>query len=388
MKINLLDRAMYAGDPEPTYAWLRANAPVYHDPETGLWCLSLHEDVVWAETHPALLSSAGGSRPNVGPQPSMIDCDDPLHTRRRRLVYKGFTPRRVAYLESHVRQVATSLIDAVAPRGECDLVRDLAAPLPMRMIAEFLGVPVEDGELLQHWSDQLIAGADDVRYRTDDVVTAALDFAVYADKVIDDRRRNPLPDLLSVLVHARQDGEGLSHEELIGETMLLLIGGNETTRNAITGGVEQLLHHPDQWAKLAAAPDLVPGAVEEFLRWVTPIINMARTAVTDIDIRGTTIPAGDQVLLLYASANRDERVFPAPHRFDVTRSPNPHVSFGFGTHFCLGASLARLEIRVMLEELLRRLPDLTLADPDTPVDRTPSSFIRGIPRLPVTFSPA
>jgi cytochrome P450 family 142 subfamily A polypeptide 1 len=388
VKINLLDRTMYAGDPEPAYAWLRANAPVYHDPETKLWALTLHEDVVWAEKHPELLSSARGSRPNVGPQPSMIDCDDPAHTRRRRLVYKGFTPKRVADLEDHVREVARSLIDRVAPLGACDVVRDLAAPLPMRMIAEFLGVPPEDGEQLQHWSDQLISGADDARYQTEAVANAAIDFAVYADRIIEERRTAPLEDLLSILVHARHDKQGLTHEELIGESLLLLIGGNETTRNAITGGLEQLLRHPDQHAALVASPAGIATAVEEFLRWVSPIINMARTAVTDVVVRDSTIPAGDQVLLMYGSANRDPAVFKDAEVFDATRTPNPHVSFGFGTHFCLGASLARLEIRVMLEELLRRLPDLALADPSAPVARTPSSFIRGIPSLPVVYTPA
>ena len=388
MKINLLDRAMYAGDPEPAYAWMRDHAPVYHDDETGLWALTRHEDVVWAETHPAVLSSARGSRPNSGAQPSMIDSDDPLHTRRRRLVYKGFTPRRVADYETHVRDVATSLIDAVAPLGQCDLVQDIAAPLPMQMIAEMLGVPPEDGKLLQHWSDKLISGADDARYQTADVANAAIDFAVYADRIIDERRSQPVQDLLSLLVHARHDGEELSHEELIGESMLLLIGGNETTRNAITGGVEQLIRTPAQRDRLLADPSLIPAAVEECLRWVSPIINMARTATTDVTVRDVTIPEGDQVLLMYGAANRDPAVFDAPDTFDVGRTPNPHVSFGFGTHFCLGASLARLEIRVMLEELMRRLPDMELADPTAPVPRTPSSFIRGIPSMPVVFSPA
>jgi cytochrome P450 family 142 subfamily A polypeptide 1 len=300
-------------------------------------------------------------------------------------VYKGFTPKRVADYEQHVREVATSLIDEVAPLGRCDLVQDLAAPLPMRMIAELLGVPPEDGKQLQHWSDLLISGADDHRYQTDEIATAALDFGVYADRIIDERRSQPVEDLLSILVHARHDGEALSHEELIGETLLLLIGGNETTRNAISGGMEQLMRHPDQRQRLIDDPSLIPTAVEEFLRWVSPIINMARTTTQDLEIRGVTIPAGDQVLLMYAAANRDPAVFERADEFDVGRHPNPHVSFGFGTHFCLGASLARLEIRVMLEELLRRLPDIRLEDPDAPVPRTPSSFIRGIPRMPVVF---
>ncbi len=385
MKINLLDRAMYSGDPEPQYAWLRDNAPVYHDDESGLWALTKHEDVVWAEAHPQLLSSASGSRPHTPPQPSMIDSDDPVHLRRRRVVNKGFTPRRIADHEAHVREITIGLIDAVLPRGECDLVQDLAAPLPMHMIAELLGIPPEDGKLLQHWSDLLISGADDRRYHTDAIAQAALDFAVYTDRIIDDRRANPINDLISLLVHARPGEESLTHEELIGESLLLLIGGNETTRNAISGGVEQLIRTPAQRQLLLDDPSLIPSAVEECLRWVSPIINMARTAAEDVTLRGVTIPAGDEVLLMYAAANRDPEVFEDAGAFDVTRSPNNHVSFGFGTHFCLGASLARLEIKVMLEELLQRIPNMQLADPSAPVPRTPSTFIRGIPSMPVVW---
>jgi cytochrome P450 family 142 subfamily A polypeptide 1 len=380
---NLLDRSFYAGDPYPMYAWMRAHEPVYHDPETGLWALTRHADVVWAERSTAMLSSASGSRPGRMPQPSMIDSDDPVHTRRRRLVSKGFTPRRVADHEAHLREVVAGLIDEVAPLGSCDLVADLAAPLPMRMIAELLGVPPSDGPSLQHWSDQLISGADDPSYRTEAVMTAALEWGRYADRIIGERRESPVEDLVSILVQE----DGLSHEELIGETLLLLVGGNETTRNVISGGMEALMRHPDQMERLVSDPAAVPLAVEECLRWVTPIINMARTAVIDVTVGEVTIPAGEQVLLLYASANRDEAVFDSPEEFDIARSPNNHVSFGFGTHFCLGAALARLEIKVMFEELLRRLPDITLESPDEPVARTPSSFIRGIPSMPVVFTP-
>jgi len=385
MDINLLDRSWYAGDPGPGYVWLQAHAPVYHDPTTGLWGLSRHHDVVWAEAHPELFSSGLGSRPGREPQPSMIDSDDPRHLRRRRIVNKGFTPRRVGEHEAHLREVVTALIDRVEGDGGCDLVRDLAAPLPMRMIAELLGVPPTDGDMLQEWSDRLISGADDPRYRTEEVMLAALGFAGYADRIIEERRADPRDDLLSLLVHATEGGEGLSHEELIGESMLLLVGGNETTRNAISGGFEALLRDYEQRDRLARDLSGVPRAGEEFLRWVSPIINMARTTTRDVTIGDIVIPAGDQVLLMYGAANRDGQVFDQPERFDTTREPNPHVSFGFGTHFCLGASLARLEIKVMVEEVLRRLPGIRLADPDAPVARTPSSFIRGIPGLPVVW---
>jgi cytochrome P450 family 142 subfamily A polypeptide 1 len=386
VKVNLLDRAFYAGDPHPAFAQLRANEPVYHDDETGLWALLRHDDVAWADKRTDLFSSASGSRPRSFPQPSMIDCDDPLHKRRRSLVDKGFHPRAVANLEQHVRSIATDLIDAVAQRGSCDLVADLAAPLPSIMIGDLLGMRREDYRVLQGWSDAMIAGADGPENTTPSVLQAFADFSSYMNETIAQRRTSPREDVISILVHAEMNGERLSGEELIGESLLILIGGNETTRHSISGGIEALLRHPEQRARLARDPALLRPAVEECLRWVTPIANMARTAVGDVEVRGRTIPAGDQVLLMYISANRDEAVFDDPFVFDVAREPNPHISFGMGAHFCLGASLARLEIRVMLEELLRRLPDLALADEDAPVERTRSSFIRGIRSLPVVFT--
>lgn len=384
MEIHLLDRQWYAGDPTPEYAWLRANAPVYHDERSGLWGLSRHEDVVWAERHPDLLSSANGSRPKTPANPSMIDSDDPRHARQRRLVYKGFTPKRVAEHEAHVRAITTELLDAVAHKGRCDFVRDVAAPLPMVLIAEMLGVRPEDREVLQRWSDVLISGADGPENVTDEVLQNAVEFYEYADAVIAARREEPRDDLISILVHAEVDGERLSRDELLGESLLLLIGGNETTRNVISGGMLALIEHPEQRQRLLDDPSLIPTAVEECLRWVTPILNMARTATSDVDVRGVTIPAGDEVLLMYGSANRDEAVFTEPDRFDVSREPNPHIAFGFGAHFCLGASLARLETRVMFEEVLRGMPDMRLA-PGAEVRRTPSSFIRGISSMPVEF---
>ena len=398
MEVNLLDRSLYAGDPFPAYRWLRANDPVHWDPASELWGLASYHDVVWAETRPALLSSAQGSRPKTPPNPSMIDSDDPRHARQRRLVYRGFTPRRVAEHEPHLRAIVTGLIDTVIEQGHCDFVADIAAPLPMIVIAEMLGVPPEDRDQLQHWSDVLISAADGPEHVTAEVLTNAGEYYTYANEVIEDRRGCPRDDLISILVHAEHEGERLTQEELFGESLLLLVGGNETTRNVISGGMEALLAHPDQLDHLRRHPEDIPVAVEECLRWVTPIINMARTATEDLELRGKTIHAGEQVLLMYGSANRDEEVFPDADRFDRARQPNPHIAFGFGGHFCLGASLARLEIKVALEEVLARLPDLRLAGgagaggagegTGEGVRRTPSSFIRGIPSMPVEFTPS
>lgn len=386
--VELLSRPFYAGDPFPALAELRAREPVYHDPSSGLWALLRHADIVWASKHPEIFSSAPGSRPRSFPQPSMIDSDDPLHKRRRGLVDKGFHPRAVAELEAHVRAVATELIDAVAERTACDVVEDLAAPLPMIVIAEMLGVPPEMRATFQHWSDVMIAGADGPENATQEVMDAYAQFCEFTAGVIADRRRTPASDVISTLVHAEIGGDRLSHDELIGESLLILIGGNETTRNVISGGLEALMRNLVERQKLVEDPSKIPAAVEECLRWVTPIINMARTATCDVEVGGRTIPEGDQVLLMYLSANRDESVFDSPDVFDIERHPNPHLAFGHATHFCLGASLSRLEIRVMLEEALTRLPDMTLAEPDATVERTPSSFIRGIPKLPVTLRQA
>jgi len=385
MEPNLVDRDFYAGDPYPTFAWMRAHAPVYHDKQSGLWGLFRHEDIIWAERHREIFSNAPGSRPRNGPQPSMIDSDDPIHIRRRHLVDKGFAMSRVAAYEDWIRSIVTELIDALEHAGGCDVVRDLAAPLPTAVIADLLGVRKEDRLRLQQWSDEMIAGADGIENVTETVLKAAADYYGYMNEVLDDRRAQPREDLISVLVHARIDGQGLSQEELLGESLLLLVGGNETTRNAISGGLEALLRDRRQWEMLLEDVNLIPGAVEECLRWATPVINMARTTTQDVEVRGVTIPHGDQVLLIYTSGNRDENVFERPEEFDILRDPNPHITFGYGTHYCLGASLARVEVRVMLQELVKRLPGIALADPAGAVRHTHSSFIRGLLALPVTF---
>ncbi|CAN5773878.1 steroid C26-monooxygenase Cyp142 [soil metagenome] len=384
--IDLCDGAFYAGDPFPTYAWLRANAPVFRDETNGLWGVSRHEHVLEVSKQPTIFGNGQGFRPRVDPAASggmMIALDDPQHSRRRRLVSKGFTPRQVARLEPALRRVVSESIDEIAPHGRCDFTQDLAVPLPMITIAGLLGVRKEDHGTLQRWSDDLVAGSDNVEV-SEAAAVAFGEFCQYIVEVIADRRNSPRDDLVSVLCHAEVDGEALTDDELIMELLLLLVGGNETTRNVISGGLEALLAHPEQHRLLSDEPERLPVAVEELLRWVTPIVNFQRTLTTDYHLGDVDLHAGDKVLLLYGSANRDEAVFAGADRFDVTRDPNPHVAFGFGTHFCLGASLARLELRVFFSEVLRRLPDLTLVGP---VERVPSSFIRGIHRMPVEFTP-
>ena len=388
-EIRLVDGYFYAGDPYPSYRWMRQNAPVYFDPAGGVWGIALHEDVMTASKDSQTFCNRHGMRPDSPPIPSMINLDDPEHKRRRALVNKGFTPRRVADHEPKIREVCRDLIARVAPRGECDFVRDIAAPLPMIMIGDMLGVEPEDRDDLLRWSDEMIAGTSmtapvEVMMRA---AQAFEEYSVYNRRVVADRRAHPRDDLISVLVHAEIDGERLDDEALLQETLLILVGGDETTRHVITGGMEQCLRHRDQYRKLVEDPRRIPVAVEEMLRWVTPIKNMARTATRDVELRGETIREGDKVLILYPSANRDERIFAEPDRFDIERNPNPHVAFGgYGAHFCLGASLARLELRVMFEELVAGLPDLELAS-EEPLPLRPSNFIVGIEHMPVRFAP-
>jgi cytochrome P450 family 142 subfamily A polypeptide 1 len=382
---SLLDRDLYRDDPHPFFTWLRANEPVYRDPD-GVWALTLHDDIRLAERQPTLFSNARGSRPGTDPQPSMIDSDDPWHAAQRRIVAQGFTHRQMAAYEHHVRDVAARLVDAVVERGSCDVVTEIAKPLPMTLIGEMLGADPADHEALQRWSDQMISGADGAHNVTDDVVNAAFEYYSYITPVIADRRAHPRDDLVSTLVTAEVDGDGLTEEQVVGNALLLLVGGNETTRNVITGGLHALLTNPDQLTHALESIDDLSGVVEECLRWVTPLVNMNRVATADVQVRGVTIPEGAEVLMCYVSANRDESVFEDPFTFDVTRDPNPHLAFGFGPHLCLGAQLARLELRVVFAEVLSRLSDLRLVDPAFVPSYSHSSFVRGIQTLPVRFA--
>ena len=387
-RIDLVDGAFWGRNPHDELAWLRSNAPVWRDPRHGVWGVATYDLVKQVSSQPRLFSNAGGIRPDTPPVPMMIDMDDPHHWQRRKLVNKGFTPRRVRDREASIRRTATALIDAVAERGECDLVRDVAAWLPLIVIGDALGVEPPEREQLLRWSDDMLRalGAPDENAMTA-AMMASVGYHDYASKVIKARRAAPADDLMSTLVYAEVDGDRLDDEEIVMESLLILIGGDETTRHVISGGAYQLLAERRRWEALVEDRGLLDSAIEEMLRWVSPIKNMARTATEDVELGGQTIRAGDKLLLLYPSANRDDAVFDDPSTFDIRRSPNEHVAFGFGTHFCLGSSLARLELRVMFEELLARLPGLELAGPAEPAYR-PANFVSGYESLPVRFGRA
>jgi cholest-4-en-3-one 26-monooxygenase len=381
--IDLVDGAFWGRDPQDELAWLRANAPVWRDPSHGVWGVATYDLVKQVSSQPKLFSNAGGIRPDTDPVPMMIDMDDPAHWQRRKLVNKGFTPARVRAQEASIRGTARALIDSVADRDQFDLIWDLAAWLPLIVIGDALGVEPPDREQLLHWSDDLLKalGTTDQEALTQ-AMMASIGYREYAMRVIEARRKAPTDDLMSILVHADVDGDQLDDEEIVIESLLILIGGDETTRHVISGGVYQLLTDRSRWESLLSDRSLLGSAIEEMLRWVSPIKNMARTATEDVELAGQKITAGEKLLLLYPSANRDEAVFTDPFDFDIRRTPNEHVAFGFGSHFCLGNSLARLELRVILEEILDRLPDLELAEPAEPLNR-PANFVSGYESLAV-----
>jgi cytochrome P450 family 142 subfamily A polypeptide 1 len=386
--VDLMSGAFYAGDPHPAWEWMRRNEPIYHDEANGIWGVTRYADVRALSLDPATFSNAEGIRPKFYAMPMMIEMDPPQHTKRRRLVSAGFTPRRIAQLNAHVREVCNDLIDAVCERGGCDFVHDIAAQLPLVMIGDLLGVAPADRPDLLRWSDDMLRSQGDPDPAGYDLSTQAyIEYEAYLRPIVEERRTSGrTDDLVGILANAEIDGERLTDDDLIFETLLILIGGDETTRHVLSGGMLALQQHPEQLAAVQADPATLPRAVEEMLRWVTPIQDMARTLTRDVTLSGVRLREGDQLLLLYPSANRDEDVFADPFAFDTTRDPNPHIAFGVGGHFCLGNQLARLELAVMFERLFTRLPDLRLV-PGAPTPKRPSNFVCGLESMPVEFSP-
>ena len=394
--INLLDPSFYV-DPFGAYRWLRDNSPCHWDPVQRIWGISRYADIVEVEKNAKRYTSHDGSRPRTDQRAdtSMINKDDPDHQRQRMIVARQFTPRAVKQIEDHVRGIVTELIDVVAAKGSCDAVEMLASPLPAIVIGEKLGYPRELWTKVREWSEVTMYQAGqtpvDGVYPEASAMQASsviADFATVTMGIIAERRKNPQHDLISTWIDSETDGRPWTDQEILSECILLLDGGAETTRTVIGAIIRELALQPEQRRVLIDNPALLgETAVEEFIRWVTPILNMRRTATEDHTFRDQEIKAGDELLLMYSSGNRDERVFDNPETFDVTRAHNHHVAFGFGTHFCLGASLARLEIRVMFEELLRRIPDWRLA-PGAQPKILGATFARAYDAVPIEFTPA
>ncbi len=385
LNVPLHSPDFYAGDPYPAYRQLRATTPVCWNGVTNFWALLKYEDVRFVSSNPATFSSTRGitipdpELPNPVQPGSLIFTDPPRHRQMRKLINSGFTRRRVAVLEPKIREIVRGILDGVEPGSVREFAEEIAAPLPTRMIAELIGAPPDDWEQFRTWSDAA-TGTADPEIDLDPMVAAGQLFE-YFQKLIAVRRVEPRDDLLSVLAGAEIDGVRLTDEDLLNFAFLLLVAGNETTRNLIALGTLALITHPDQCRLLVNDPSLIPGAVEEMLRWNSPVVHMARTANVDVEIRGQRIAAGDVVVMLYQSANRDEDIFGADsEEFNVTRHPNPHIAFGCGEHSCVGAQLARLEATVMFEELLRRFPDIELVGQ---VDRMRATMVPGVKRMPV-----
>ena len=385
--------------------WLRENDPIRWSEEDNLWLISRYDDVVYCSKHQDLFTSGQGVRPGLAAKIGLIDEEEPRHGELRGLINRGFTPRMVKKLEEIFLKITTQAIDSVAKQGECDFVSSIAVPLPLRLIAAMIGIREEDYDQFGTWSNDMIAAEgrlDDPEVATR-ATKAYMAYAAYVSEIIEDRRKHPQDDLVSILTGAKDDGllvhydEDLSryaghdekmhlaNDELIKLLVILMVAGNETTRNALSGSMQLLIEHPDVRQRLVEDPSLIRNAVEEMLRVVTPVNSFGRTVLKDTEVRGQKMKAGDRILLLYGSANRDPEIFADPERFDIERRPQ-HVGFGIGSHFCLGANLARMELRVALTQLLGRLPDMEYADEHGAVLQ-PSSLVRTCTSMRVRFTP-
>ncbi len=391
----------YAEHGYPHAAWkrLRQEQPIawFEPPGTpGFWAVTKRADIVWISKQPKRFLNAprlavfveGGTPPEDRDVRQLLNMDPPEHAAYRNVASSWFTPRAIQRRRPEVERITRELLDQMLAKPEADFVGDFAAPLTISVLADMLGVPRSDWPLLFEWTNK-IAGADDPEFQDaddpeDTVGKAQRGMFTYFMELAEERRRAPRDDMVSVLANAEVDGAPLPVRELLSYYLLLVIAGNETTRNAASGGLLALIENPSEWARLKADPALVGTAVEEIVRWTAPVIQFCRTAVEDVEIRGQQIRKGQSLCLFYGSANRDEEVFEDPDRFDVARHPNEHLSFGIGEHFCLGASLARLELNAIFEEIIPRLRNPELAGP---VRRLRSNFINGTKEMRVRFDP-
>ena len=380
----------FIGDPYPTYRELRATEPVCWNDVTKFWALLKYEDIRWVSSNPAKFSSAFGI---TLPDPAitspaipgnLIFTDPPRHRQLRKLISAGFTKRQVGLLAVKIRDLVTGIFEGVEPGSTFEFAEGIAAPLPTRLIAEILGAPPSDWERFRVWSDACVGNADpEIEL---DAFVAIGELFEYFQQLIAARRVEKFDDVLSVLANAEVDGERLTDDELLQFAFLLLVAGNETTRNLIALGTLALISHPEQCRLLVDDPALIPGAVEEMLRWTAPVTHMARTATEDVELRGQLIKKGEVVVMFYGSANRDEEIFgDDAEDFKITRHPNPHIAFGCGEHACIGSQLARLEATIMFEELLKRYTKLEVVGE---VERMRATMVPGVKRMPIRLGEA
>ena len=388
MTIDLLDPALYQSNPHDVWAWMRANEPVYRDEKNKLWGMTRHADVMDVERRSSVFSSEGVYRAVLSPgESNMIAQDDPRHRQQRMLVQPQLTHAGVATRTAEVEALVAELVAEAVAQGEFDVVELIAGQLPARMTARLLGFPEEMWPEVKSWSERLMR--TDMRDRDplimNEFIDANREFLGAMMPIIEEVSACPRNDFMSIWANAEIDGQKLPPEAIFHEVGLFIAGGAETTRTAISHGLRAFVDHPDQWEEMAAKPELINSAVEEVLRWVTPLNNFFRMALTDDVVGGQPIAAGDRIIMLYPSANRDEAVFKNPFEFDIHRNPNPHLSFGFGTHLCIGANLARLVLTTVFRELSVRATGLSVvSEPDVEANifaRAVRSFqIRVTPR--------
>ena len=393
--LDILDGEFYVNDPYSRYAWLRENSPCHWDEINELWVITRYDDIVAVEKNKRLFINSGrdkgGYRPNIPSDHSIIGNDDPLHQARRSLVSRRFTPRAVQQWRGHITQAVDGLLDATIERGRAEIVEELAAPLPAMMIGYLLGFDDDLWPKLKHWSESTIALGGGPRYHNHEGIEAVMEFAVACAELYETKQGCPADDVMSRWIEAESRGDGLvggsafSLDQIVSDCLLLLDGGAETTRTVIARTLLDLADRPDAWSALKAGADL-ETAVEEFIRWVTPIHNMCRTATADTELHGQEIRKGNQVVMMYPSANRDPRHFRDPEKYDIARSPNNHIAFGFGTHFCLGAALARLEIEIFFERLLPRVARIERIE-GAPQVEMPNAFVYGLREAHLAFIP-
>ena len=399
---NIVHPSHYAeqGYPHDIWTWMRANDPVYRWEDTEgipFWAITKHSDITWIGKNPQLFES--GRRLTLSHQPepedetefppTLIQLDPPKHGIYRQLFSKRFTPRFLKKYHHDIDEIGKEIVDKLMANesGEVDFVQEVSAQIPIAVIAWMLGLPRSDWELLFDWTNRII-GAEDPEFNLegktarDAALSTMTEVFLYFTKMVEEKKKNPADDLVSLFAHLEVDGERLPPMDVLALCLIIVIAGNETTRNATTGGMLAFIEHQDQLRKLQADPSLLSDAVEEVVRWSTPIIHFARTATEDVELRGKRIKKGDALGLFYPSANRDEEIFDDPFSFRIDRKQNRHLGFGVGEHFCLGAHLARLEMEVAFKYLLPRLEEVGLAGP---VSRLHSSLVGGVKHLPIRY---
>jgi cytochrome P450 family 142 subfamily A polypeptide 1 len=384
--VDLLDPDTHGGNPWPLYDWLREEKRVYWDPINELWCVSRYDDIIEIARQPKIFTSEEGNVPKLPADPSFINMDGKKHRDRRKLISAFFKPGPIKKMRDHIQTAADALIDEVIESGECDFVDAIAAPLPVSIIGEMTGIPAEFHHDVREWMDTFICGGSGPDHVTMEVNEAFVNFGGLHMMLADERRECPADDLLSIWVHAEIDGKRMDEDDLLFEHTMMMIGGSETARNAISGAVLHLADDPDQKDIMASDPKWCANAAEESTRWVTPFIRMSRTATRDIEFMGANIKEGHELMMLYPAANRDPRKFDNPYTFDVKRDFKAarSLAFGYGHHYCIGAFLALAEADIVFQRMLARMPDWRVVGD---AQWTSSSFIRGIKSLPIEFTP-